>query len=95
MAFTPINGRVVVSPIHDADRTSGGIFIPEQAKSVPMVGEVVHAGAHFYHKDGQKHPSQIKVGDKVLYAKYAGSEIKLDGEDMIILLEEDIFGILS
>ncbi|MBI4332302.1 MAG: co-chaperone GroES [Chloroflexi bacterium] len=86
----PLADRVVVKPMPKEEMTKSGIFLPDTAKEKPQEGEVVAAGAGRVDEDGKRIPLEVKVGDKVIYAKYAGTEIKLDGEEYIILRESDI-----
>jgi chaperonin GroES len=93
-ALTPLHDRVVVRRVEEADTVRGGIIIPDTAKEKPQEGVVVAVGTGRYEK-GQTVPLAVKAGDRVLFGKYAGSEIKIDGEELLILKEDEIFGILS
>ena len=95
MAIRPLADRVVIKVIEDTDQTSGGIFIPESAKEKPQKGEVIAAGAGKTNEKGEKQPLEVKVGDIVLYEKYAGSEMKIDGQVVKILSEKDILGVIE
>ena len=95
MTFTPLHDRVLVRRIDGADKTSGGLFIPDSAKEKPQEGEVVAAGAGTKDEDGSRIPLDIKVGDKILFGKWSGTEIKIDGEELMIMKESDIFGIIA
>lgn len=95
MTFTPLHDRVLVRRIDGADKTSGGLFIPDSAKEKPQEGEVVAAGAGTKDEDGSRIPLDIKVGDKILFGKWSGTEIKIDGEELMIMKEGDILGILA
>lgn len=86
----PLADRVVVKPMPKEEMTKSGIFLPDTAKEKPQEGEVVAAGSGRVDENGKKIPLEVKTGDKVIYAKYAGTEIKLDGEEYIILRESDI-----
>lgn len=95
MELTPINDRIVVEPTHQDNVTQAGLYIPESAKEVPMTGRIVYVGKGGYLESGEFRVTQLKVGDEVLFGRYAGSEIKLNGKDYLIMLETDIFGILG
>jgi len=92
--LTPLGERVLVRRVQDAETVRGGIIIPDTAREKPQEGVVVAVGTGRYDK-GQHVPMSVKEGDRVLFGKYAGSEIKIDGEEFLILKEEEIFGILS
>jgi chaperonin GroES len=87
--------RVIVRPSEPEEVTKGGIIIPDTAKEKPMQGEIVAVGNGKVTEDGKVLPLRVKVGDKVLYGKYAGTEIKIDGEDYLIMRESDIFAIIN
>lgn len=95
MNLTPLYDRVIVRPAEPEEVTKGGIIIPDTAKEKPMQGEVVAVGSGKVTEDGKTLPLSVKVGDKVLYGKYAGTEIKIDGEDYLIMRESDIFAIIN
>ncbi|GBD04954.1 10 kDa chaperonin [bacterium HR20] len=95
MNLTPLYDRVIVRPAEPEEVTKGGIIIPDTAKEKPMQGEVVAVGNGKVTEDGKVLPLSVKVGDKVLYGKYAGTEIKIDGEDYLIMRESDIFAIIN
>jgi chaperonin GroES len=95
MNLTPLYDRVIVRPSEPEEVTKGGIIIPDTAKEKPMQGEVVAIGNGKVTEDGKVLPLSVKVGDKVLYGKYAGTEIKIDGEDYLIMRESDIFAIIN
>ncbi|RMF34228.1 MAG: co-chaperone GroES [Chlorobiota bacterium] len=95
MNLTPLYDRVIVRPSEPEEVTKGGIIIPDTAKEKPMQGEVVAVGNGKVTEDGKVLPLSVKVGDKVLYGKYAGTEIKIDGEDFLIMRESDIFAIIN
>ncbi|MCL6559078.1 MAG: co-chaperone GroES [Firmicutes bacterium] len=90
----PLGERVVVKPLPMEEVTKGGIVLPDTAKEKPQKGEVVAVGSGRLLENGQRIPIDLKVGDKVLYSKYAGNEVKLDGEEYLILRESDILGVL-
>jgi chaperonin GroES len=93
--FTPLHDRVVVRRVEEAETTRGGIIIPDTAKDKPQEGEVIAAGKGKVNEEGKVRPLEVKEGDRVLFGKYSGSEIKIDGEDFLIMREEEILGILS
>ena len=89
--ITPLHDRVIIKRI----QTAGGLFIPDTAKEKPQEGEVIAAGAGKYKEDGTRQALDVKAGDRVLFGKYSGSEIKLDGDEFIIMREDEILGIIS
>mgnify|MGYP006425588325 CR=1 FL=1 len=95
MAFRPLHDRVLLKRIEQDDKTRGGIIIPDTAKEKPMQGEVIAAGPGAKNDDGTVTPLDVKAGDRVLYGKFAGTEINVDGEDYLVLRESDIMGILD
>ncbi len=95
MKLSPLHDRVIVKPAQPEEVTKGGIIIPDTAKEKPMQGEVVAVGPGKVTDDGKTIPMQVKVGDKVLYGKYAGTEVNIDGEDYLIMRESDIFAIIK
>ena len=95
MKFKPLHDRVLVRPLESEQKTAGGIIIPDTAQEKPMEGEVVASGPGARGDDGTLHPLEVKVGDKVLYGKWSGTEVKLDGEELLIMKESDIMGVLS
>ena len=92
--LTPLHDRVLIRRVEEAETVRGGIIIPDSAKEKPQEGVVVAVGTGRYEK-GQTIPLAVKEGDRVLFGKYAGSEIKIDGEELLILKEDEIFGILG
>ena len=90
----PLADRVVVRPMEEAESMRGGLYIPDTAKEKPQVGEIVAAGPGRYEKD-KRVPMEVKVGDKVLYGKYSGTEVTIDNTQMLILRESDILAIVS
>lgn len=90
----PLGDRVVVKPLPQEEKTKGGILLPDTVKEKPVQGEILAIGSGRVLEDGKKIPLEVKVGDKVLYGKYSGSEIKLEGEEFVILHENEILGIL-
>ena len=92
----PLHDRVIIRRIEDsADKTAAGLFIPDTAKQKPQEGEVIAAGEGKYKEDGTRQPLDVKAGDRVLFGKYSGSEIKLDGEEYLIMREDEILGIIE
>jgi len=92
----PLHDRVIIRRIEDStDKTAGGLFIPDTAKEKPQEGEVIAAGEGKYKEDGTRQALDVKAGDRVLFGKYSGSEIKLDGEELIIMREDEILGIIN
>ena len=89
----PLGDRVLVKPIEQEERTKGGIVLPDTAKEKPQLGEVIAVGTGRLLDNGQRVPLEVKVGDKVIYAKYGGTEVKLDGQEYLILRESDILAI--
>ncbi len=94
MAFTPLHDRVLVRRIESDETTKGGLIIPESAKEKPAEGEIVSCGAGARKDSGELIPMDVKAGDKVLFGKWSGTEVKIDGEDLLIMKESDILGIL-
>lgn len=95
MNLKPLADRLVVEPLEQEDVTTGGIFLPETAKEKPQQGKVMAAGAGRFDEDGKRIAMEVKVGDRVLYAKYSGTEIKLDGKKVLILKETDILAVVE
>ena len=94
--ITPLHDRVIIRRIEDSvNQTAGGLFIPDTAKEKPQEGEVIAAGQGKYKEDGTRQSLDVKEGDRVLFGKYSGSEIKLDGEEFIIMREDEILGIIN
>ena len=91
----PLDDRVVVEPLEAEEKTKGGIIIPDTAKEKPMQGKVVAAGPGARGEDGKLQPMGVKTGDKILYGKWSGNEVKIDGEDLIIMKESDILGVIQ
>ncbi len=92
----PLHDRVIIRRIEDTtNQTAGGLFIPDSAKEKPQEGEVVAAGAGKYKEDGSRQSLDVKEGDRVLFGKYSGSEIKIDGEELLIMREDEILGIIE
>ena len=95
MGFRPLHDRVLIRRVEAEQKTSGGILIPDTAQEKPMEGEVVAAGPGARGEDGTVHPLDVKAGDRVLFGKWSGTEVKLDGEDLIIMKESDLMGIIA
>ncbi len=95
MKFRPLHDRVVVRRIDEDERTKGGIIIPDTAKEKPQQGEVVAVGPGALNEKGEVVPLDVKAGDRVLFGKWSGTEIKLDGQDLLIMKESDILGVLE
>jgi chaperonin GroES len=95
MQFRPLHDRVVVRRIEEDDRTPGGIIIPDTAKEKPQQGEVIAVGPGARDEKGQIQPLDVKAGDRILFGKWSGSEAKIDGEELLIMKESDILGVLE
>ena len=95
MGFRPLHDRVLVRRIEAEAKTAGGIIIPDTAKEKPQEGVVVSAGTGARNEQGAVHPLEVKAGDKILFGKWSGTEVKIDGEDLIIMKESDILGIVG
>ena len=95
MQFRPLHDRVVVRRIEEDERTPGGIIIPDTAKEKPQQGEVIAAGPGARDEKGVVQPLDVKAGDRILFGKWSGTEVKIDGEDLIIMKESDILGIVG
>ena len=95
MKFRPLHDRVVVEPLEEEEKTAGGIIIPDTAKEKPMQGKVLAVGPGARGDDGKLVAPDVKKGDKVLYGKWSGTEVKLDGKTMLIMRESDIMGVLQ
>src|SRR3954470_3020618 len=93
--LTPLHDRIVVKRIEEAETTRGGIIIPDSAKDKPQEAEVIAVGKGKISEEGKVRPLDVKEGDRILFGKYAGTEIKLDGEEFIILREEEVLGIVT
>ena len=95
MSFRPLHDRVVVRRLDAEEKTAGGIIIPDTAKEKPMEGEIIAAGPGARNEAGALVPLDVKSGDRVLFGKWSGTEVKLDGEDLLIMKESDIMGIIT
>ncbi len=95
MAFRPLGDRVLVKRVEEESKTKGGIIIPDTAKEKPQEGEVVSVGEGARDDEGKRIPMDVKAGDKILFGKWSGTEVKIDGEDLIIMKESDVLGIVG
>lgn len=95
MKLRPLGDRIVVEPTEQEERTASGIILPETAKEKPQEGKVIAAGPGKLNDDGSRSPMDTSIGDRVLYAKYAGTEVKLEGKKLLILRESDILAVLE
>ena len=95
MKFRPLHDRVVIRRIEEESKTAGGIFIPDTAKEKPMEGEIIAVGPGARDEQGTLVPLDVKKGDHILFGKWSGSEIKLDGEDLLIMKESDVMGVIE
>jgi len=95
MKVRPLHDRIIVQRIEEAEQRVGGIIIPDSAKEKPQQGKVIAVGTGRIEKDGKVTPLDVKAGDTVLFGKYAGQEIKLDGEDLLIVREEEVLGVIE
>jgi chaperonin GroES len=94
-SIRPINDRIIVQRIEDQEQMRGGLYIPDTAKEKPQEGKVIAVGNGKLLENGSRTPIDIKAGDKVLFGKYAGTEVKLDGEEYLILREDDVLGVIE
>ena len=95
MKIRPLQDRVIVKRLEEEEKTKGGIIIPDTAKEKPQQGEIIAAGKGKVRDDGKVSPLDVKVGDKILFSKYAGTEVKIEGEEYLIMREDDILGIIE
>jgi chaperonin GroES len=95
MSFRPLHDRVVVRRIDEDQKTAGGIIIPDTAKEKPMQGEVIAVGPGARNEKGEIVPLDVKVGDRILFGKWSGTEVKIDGKELLIMKESDIMGVLE
>ena len=93
--FSPLHDRILVRRVEESETTRGGIIIPDTAKDKPQEGEVISTGKGKVNEDGKVFPLAVKEGDRILFGKYAGTEIKIDGEDFVIMREEEVLGVLT
>jgi chaperonin GroES len=94
MKLKPLADRVIIKPSASDEKTKGGLFVPDTAKEKPVIGEVVAVGPGKITEDGKKITPEVKVGDKVLYGKYSGTEVTVEGEEFLIMREADIFAVV-
>ena len=95
MKIRPLQDRVIVKRLEEEEKTKGGIIIPDTAKEKPMEGKVIAVGKGKLMDDGKVHPPDVKAGDRVLFGKYSGTEVKIDGEEHLIMREDDILGVIE
>jgi chaperonin GroES len=95
MSIRPLQDRIIIKRVREEEKTKGGIIIPDTAKEKPIEGKVIAVGKGAIQKDGSVRKLEVKVGDTVLFAKYSGSDIKIDGEDHLIIREEDVLAIVE
>ena len=95
MQFRPLGDRVLVKRVEEESKTKGGIIIPDTVKEKPQEGEVIAVGAGLRDEDGDRIPLDVKAGDRILFGKWSGTEVKVDGEDLLIMKESDVLGILE
>ena len=95
MKIRPLQDRLIVKRVQDEEKTKGGIIIPDSAKEKPIEGKVIAAGNGKVLEDGKVRPLDIKAGDRILFSKYAGTELKLDGDEVLIMREEDVLGVIE
>jgi chaperonin GroES len=95
MKIRPLQDRVIVKRVEEQEKTKGGIIIPDTAKEKPMEGKVIAVGKGKVLEDGKVHPLDVKAGDRVLFAKYGGTEVKIDEEEHLIMREDDILGVIE
>ena len=95
MKLRPLHDRVLIKRVDSEEKTSGGIIIPDSAKEKPQEGEVIAAGAGAKSEDGKVTPLDVKAGDRILFGKWSGTEVKIDGEELLIMKESDVLGIIE
>ena len=95
MKFRPLHDRVLVRRLEEDEKSSGGIIIPDTAKEKPMEGEILAAGSGARNEKGEISPLDVKVGDRILFGKWSGTEVKIDGEELVIMKESDIMGVIT
>jgi chaperonin GroES len=95
MSFRPLHDRVLVRRVEEEEKTAGGIIIPDTAKEKPSEGEVVAVGPGARDEDGKRAPMDVQAGDRILFGKWSGTEVKIDGEDLLIMKESDIMGVIE
>ena len=95
MTIRPLQDRILVKRINEEEKTAGGLFIPDSAKEKPSEGEIIAVGNGKVLEDGKVRPLDVKIGDRILFSKYGGTEVKLDGIEHLIMREDDILGVIS
>jgi chaperonin GroES len=95
MKIRPLQDRVIVKRVEEEEKTKGGIIIPDTAKEKPMEGKVIAVGKGKLMEDGKVHALDVKAGDRILFGKYSGTEVKIDGEEHLIMREDDILGVIE
>ncbi len=95
MKIRPLNDRILVKRLEEEEKTKGGIIIPDTAKERPQEGEVIAVGNGRVLEDGKRIPLEVKVGDRIIFSKYAGTEVKIEGEEHLIIREDDVLGIIE
>jgi chaperonin GroES len=95
MKIRPLQDRIIVKRVQEEEKTKGGIIIPDTAKEKPIEGKVIAVGNGKVQEDGKVRPLDVKAGDRILFSKYAGTEVKIDGEEHLIMREEDILGVIE
>ena len=95
MKVRPLHDRLIVKRLEEEDKTKGGIIIPDTAKEKPIEGKVIAAGEGRLNKDGKKIPMEVKTGDRILFAKYAGTEVKMDGQEYLMMKEDDVLAVIE
>jgi chaperonin GroES len=95
MAFRPLGDRVLIKRVDEEEKTKGGIIIPDTAKEKPQEGEVVAVGPGARDENGKVHPLDVKKGDRILFGKWSGTEVKIDGDELLIMKESDVLGVID
>ncbi|MBF0450911.1 MAG: co-chaperone GroES [Candidatus Magnetomorum sp.] len=95
MSIKPLQDRILVQRVEEESKTKGGIIIPDSAKEKPIEGKVIAVGSGKVKEDGVRVPMELKVGDKILFGKYSGTEVKIDGEEYLIMREDDVLGVIE
>ena len=95
MKFRPLQDRIILKRVKEEEKSKGGIIIPDSAKEKPIEGEVIAVGSGKVNEDGSVRKLEVKVGDRVLFGKYSGTEVKIDGEERLIIREDDILGVIE
>jgi len=95
MKIRPLQDRIIVKRVEEEEKTKGGIIIPDTAKEKPMEGKVIAVGKGKLLEDGKVHPLDVKVGDRILFGKYSGTEVKIEGDEHLIMREDDVLGVIE